>query len=182
MDDRWKIVAIVAAAVLIVSVVVISPYLLTPQYEPLTNGQRIVGCAPIPVGNGPVPLPLGAAPAGNTSKPPDRWFNFTFYGAPTNLSLRYIWLNLTSRSGPNLTNVAFPLGEGMEVISHRSGTWEATFDPGTGWTYQSGFGPTTPVRDGDLLSIFWSGPAPATVAGDTLTVGTPCDTTGEIIS
>ncbi len=182
MDDRWKIVVLVAVAAVIVSVVVFGPYLVTPQTEPLTTAQKTVGCAPIPVGNGPLPLPLGAAPAGNASKPPDRWFNFTLYGAPANLSLRYFWLNLTSGSGPNMTNVAFPPGEGLELISHKSGAWEATFEPGSGWTYQSGFGPTAPVKNGDLLSIFWAGPDPATVAGDTLLIGTPCSTTGEIIT
>jgi len=173
-------VGIVAASALIVSVVLIGTYPSTPQYEPLTTAQRIVGCAPIPVGNGPVPAQTGAASGGNTSKPPDHWFNFTLYVPPANLSLRYFWLNLTN--GSPMSRVAFPPGNGLEVISHKSGAWEATFNPGSGWTYLPGFGPSAPVRNGDLLSIFWTGPDPATAAGDTLLIGTPCGTTGEIIT
>jgi hypothetical protein len=81
-----------------------------------------------------------------------------------------------------MTNVAFLPGEGSEVISHKTGAWEATFDPGSGWTYQTGPGPTAPVRNGDLLSIFWTGSDPATVVGEALTVDTPCGSLGEIIT
>jgi hypothetical protein len=155
---------------------VLGAYLLTPQTEPLVTAQTIVGCAP--AGVGPPPGAVGVASTGNTSKPPDHWFNFTLLVGPSNLSFRYLWPNLTS----GRSNVAFPPGAGLEVISHKSGAWEATFVPGAGWTYQSGFGPSSPVRDGDLLSIFWTGSDPATVAGDVLSFDTPCGATGEFIT
>lgn len=171
--------AIVVAAAGLASLAIAWPYVSAPQYEPLTMAQRLVGCPPIPVSNGPLPILVGLASAGNESKTPDHWFNLTLIVGPSNLSLRYFWLNLT---GPNSTTVTFPPGEGLEVISHKSRAWEATFDPGSGWTYQPGFGPGAPVRNGDLLSIFWAGPDPATVAGDTIELGTPCGSGGLAIT
>jgi hypothetical protein len=180
VDDRWKIVGIVAASALIVSVVLIGSYLSALQTEPLTPAQRIVGCAPIPVGNGPIPAQTSAASGGNASKPPNHWFNFTLYVPPANLSLRFFWLNLTN--GSPRSSVEFPPGDGLEVISHKTGAWEATFNPSSGWTYLPGFGPSASARNGDLLSIFWTGADPSTVAGDTLLIATPCGTTRQIIT
>lgn len=98
---------------------------------------------------------------------PNHWYNFSVEYASPRLALSAIWFELKS---PNGTTLFLPTG-GLAIVTlgpSTSVSLEAIFSFGGGWTYESGFGPSTFLSTDNVLSLFYSGSTPDSLVGDTL--------------
>ncbi len=123
--------------------------------------------------------PFGVIFYSNATRGSSHWYNATVVGADSNWHLSQLSFVVAA---PNGTSQAFPSGSGVSLVLNASETVQATFWFGIGWTYQDGAGPDSVPSDQEILSLFYAGPTPAGLSGDSFSVVYPCGETGTTIS
>ena len=178
MDRSQRVAVAMFVVGVVVAAAILSGVYLGSQAPsgPFSLSQK-AGC---PQGGEVGPPPLGVAlnEHANSSQGPNHWVNFSILNPCTNLTIGELSFNLTGPHGV----VTFPTGEGLEILRNTTKVLEATDGGVADWIYQPGIGPNSRLYNNDELSIFWSGPAPATIIGDALNLNDPSGSSGTMIT
>lgn len=173
MDPRVTIgVATLTVGALIGGVVLVVALVPAPSSPPSLPSSCGGDGGPIFAG------PFGMIFSSNATRGSSHWYNATVVGADSTWHLSQISFVV---AGPNGTSQGFPPGSGVSLVLNASETVQATFWFGIGWTYQDGAGPDSVPSDQEILSLFYAGPTPAGLAGESFAVVYPCGEIGTTI-
>lgn len=92
----------------------------------------------------------------------NHWYNFTVESSSSTANLGSLSFEVKAPTGV-VTTMG---GTGRVAIVSPSNLTEATYSLGGGWTYATGFGPTTIVSAQNVLSLSYVGAQPPTIVGD----------------